>query len=305
MESPTLKCFIPTVVLGASVLLPAPISGQTDPSLSFPGCFDVVIGPWEGAVGIQPDSIYYAPPSRIVLDSLPSPWPRSQGERLIRVAPDALPSIHEIASWTITNDTLILGFSTGFTGFVARIPLSTDHIKGRASTFTNVEPSPHYSADFELVAVDCDTPPSPSIEDQRFLFRSLELLDGTELRLAQEMVYDPSWRRKEGKVSAWIDGIGTRRFPTAQEIRVSPTRQGLISVFVLRLDPDTPFEALISRLEQELGSPVERSVQTRSNIESEFVHWGNRTTSLGLNRSRFPGDEWHISVVLSDRRLGR
>ena len=296
--------FLHTVVIGVAFLFPASIAGQPGPTRTFPGCYDVVIGPWEAVAGNHSDSIYHAPPSRIILDSLPRLRPRFDGERLIRVAPYALPSIHEITTWTIVEDTLVLGFSTGFTGFVARIPLSSNYLRGRASTFTDVEPSPHYSADFELVKVDCDTPPSPSIDDQRFVFRSLELLNGTELTLAQEMVYDPSWRRKDGKVSAWIDGVGTRRFPTAQEIRVSPTRQGLISVFVLRLDPVTPFDALVSQLEKELGPPVQRSVNAPSDMESEFVHWGNRTTSVGLNRSRVSGGEWSISVVLSDRRLG-
>lgn len=305
MRSPRKNRLAWAAFLGPGLLLPGTLPGQEAPTPSFPGCYDVLLGRWEGEPEFQSDSIYFAPPSRIILDSLPPPWPRHEGERSIQVAPNALPSRHEITSWTINNDTLVLGFSTGFTGFVAQIPLNRGVLRGQASTFTDVEPSPHYVADFELVKVDCETPPSPSIEDQRFLFRTLELFDGTELGLAEELVHDPSWRRKEGRVSAWIDGIGTRRFPTAQEIRISSTRQGLISLFVLRLDPDTPFDRLVSRIQEELGPPVSRNLQTVSDMEGEFVHWGNRTTTLGLNRSRYQGGEWTISVILSDPRLGR
>ncbi len=304
MFSPLLRVSSALAILGVLILW-GPVSAQMGPTRSFPGCYDVVMGPWNGGPPIHADSIYYAPPSRLILDSNPPPYPRSEAERLIRVAPNALPSIHEITTWTTRGDTLVLGFSTGLTGFVARMPLGNGRLKGKAFTFTDVEPSPHHDADFELLKVDCGTPPHPSMEDQRFLFRSLELLDGTRLGLAEEMAYDPAWRRKEGKVSAWIDHHPTRRFPTAEEIRVSPNRQGQIALFVIRLNPQTPFDDLVAELERELGSPVSRELTTRSGLEMELVHWGNRMTSLGLSRARRVGEEWTVGVTLADRRLRR
>ena len=154
--------FTMMAVLGAGVFLPTALSGQGEAGGTLPGCYDVRVGTWEGMAGDQPDSLLYSPPSRIILDSVSPLQPRFDGERAVRVAPDALPSIHELMSWTVSNDTLILGFSTGFTGFVARLPLSEEGLRGRASTFTDVMPSPRYTADFQLVPVDCDTPPAPT-----------------------------------------------------------------------------------------------------------------------------------------------
>ena len=80
-------------------------------------CYDLEIGPWSEAVG--EDSLFYSPPPRIRLDTLPADRP-SNGTRWYRIAPapGSPPSIHRYAAWRPTGeDSLVLGGPRASAGF--------------------------------------------------------------------------------------------------------------------------------------------------------------------------------------------
>ena len=57
------------ILLGIHFGMPRPAFSQGDRT-AIPGCYAVEIGPFTPDLGDEPDSLFYAPPSRIFFDSV-------------------------------------------------------------------------------------------------------------------------------------------------------------------------------------------------------------------------------------------
>ncbi len=231
---------------------------------------------------------------------MPTRTPFSES-RSLTVAPNALPSVHGLTGWRLEGNTVVVSWSTGYAGLRARLLPADGLWIGEAESFWDF-PRERQRRRLTLSPVACDAPLTITESDQKFVPRSLRLSNGTELTLLDPYNPNERWERRPGKRSRWIYRESIDRVGPTEEIRISPDRQDRLQVIVARLHSDTDFVALVERLAAWLGPPSGTATHSWAEVESESVGWRNRTTSLSLMRSRRIGEEWHVTVLLSERR---
>jgi hypothetical protein len=119
------------ILLASSALtLPARADAQDTLALR---CLDLSLTPWSGEREVA-DSLSFAPPPRVLLDTVPDDGPVPQWQRL-REAQGSLPSIHRFAGLrrSADGDTLRLGWSTGFAGLTAVLLRQGEIFRGAES----------------------------------------------------------------------------------------------------------------------------------------------------------------------------
>lgn len=83
----------------------------------------------------EPVPLEHAIPPLIQLDSA---WlDISNGWRKLTEVPGSLPSVHRTSYWHEEGDTLELGWSTGFSGWLLSLPMGGDTLRGTAAELTD------------------------------------------------------------------------------------------------------------------------------------------------------------------------
>ena len=85
---------------GALLTSLALLASTADAQSTVAGCYDIQLGSWTPEMQLGADSLYPAPPPRILLDTLPGSGllGRPTGF-LLKPAPNAMPSIHGYSWW--------------------------------------------------------------------------------------------------------------------------------------------------------------------------------------------------------------
>ena len=266
-------------------------------------CYDLRLGPWRGPGAIGSDSLRYAPPSRVQLDTtqadLDARWQK------LRVPPRALPSVHEFATWrrSPTGDTLRLTWSTGTAGLSAQLYATDrgldDTLQGRAKTFVDIDSAPRYTADLTAIPVDCDSPPPRTRADQRSLPTGVALADGDSVRLWTPLADVPDTDSITGKRMQHLRRQLAPPFTTAHDIDLLPDAEGRIAIIRFQLADTTDFEALISALTRAHGAPTHpSSTQHHGDLRTNLVTWANRTVRWGVHRTCRPQGTCSVGVLL-------
>ena len=164
--------------LGVPYVVRSPLSGGPTQltEADVLGCYDVITGGEWGLVRSNPrspytrraaeiladDSMFYQMPSRIQLAGPPSDTMRFRGRWEINIPEEARPSVHSRMSYDVQNDTLLLLFTTGYSGLAAYLTVSDDaKWSGPVTTFddyTGLE----WSRRVQLTPIACGSPPRVS-----------------------------------------------------------------------------------------------------------------------------------------------
>ncbi|MCJ7629017.1 MAG: hypothetical protein MUO50_11600, partial [Longimicrobiales bacterium] len=278
------------------------------------GCYDVELGEWTPDLGPQNDSLLFAPPSRVVLDTVQlGLWGPVLGEtwRSLRVAKGALPSIHDPnrTGWRTEGDSVRLGWGagTGAPGLRAAVGQTPEGFSGWVRTVTHDPvtdpPRETRTAPITLRRVSCDSPPRITALDQRQLLTSVSFSDGTRIALDVPFIPGPGWEEKTDQRfrrfvlrNPEIDCIGP-----VLSVEFWPARgetEGRIDVHFL---PTEDFEAEAQKVIDEIGEPTRTSERIRDEVRTADLSWENHTHRVTLRGTRAPGGLWEIVLYLSAR----
>ena len=117
------------------------------------GCWIVQLGQWQPTMAYEADSIFVTPPAKIEFKEEGGQegryrWP-------VLPANGAEPSIHNIAYFqAIGTDSLMIVWSTGYSGLFMRLAVAEDTLRGTAKTFWDFD-RPQQTASVILVRIDC------------------------------------------------------------------------------------------------------------------------------------------------------
>lgn len=112
--------------LGCASLRPLP----RVPPESFAGCYDVSHGAWKPTQVLGEDAIFTEPPAHVVLV-----WDHAQEKAHTAAAvPGTTPSIHTWNAWSISDDEISVGWSTGFSGVVMTLHPAGANLEGSMKT---------------------------------------------------------------------------------------------------------------------------------------------------------------------------
>lgn len=247
---------------------------------SWTGCYDLEIGSWSRPVG--GDSLYYSPPGRIRLDSLPAEGHFSDptGYR-VHPAPGSPPSIHDHVSWKPTGaDSIVISWSTGFSGLQARMIREESLLRGQASTFTDVIPFEPRTADVIARPVPCDAPMSPEKAVWRRFPREVPLQTGDTLTLGEPLPSGSLALEHYRSNTYWVRHRPEGLFVGASHARVGRDSEGRVRKIELFFDPQLGLEALEARLASALGPPTSRSARGADTAVYWFGREGHRFSLL-------------------------
>lgn len=260
-----------TLAAGSGQAQKAPDPGR------WTGCWDVEWGKWTPPLP-EEDTLRYRPPPRVQLTDALSSSPRERSFHA-QSAPGSLPTPHSVTWWRpISDDSLTVGWSSGFTGTTGRFAGPGDTLRGELRTFVDVKGRQRYRADAKLVRASCSEPPDvpASAAGRGLWFVPLERGDTIHLgRLLPEELIESA-----GDASYRIAGTPTGIFAGAREVRAQLTRGGTVASVRLRYPPDASLDSLVAVFRDTLGSP-----HTDDRRRLSRVLWLTSTTDLDLRRS--------------------
>lgn len=266
-------------------------------------CFDLRLGPWRGTGPLAEDSLTFAPPPRVYLDtSMAGRGAIAAGMRL-REAPGSIPSVHPFSYWQSNRDSIELVWSTGFAGLTARLPLGSDSLHGLVKTFSDGVHAPQLEAPISAIHVACDEEPPIPVDAQRPVPTGVTLRSGGRVNLGQDLDSIGGIEiEPDGRTATLSEPLG-RPFFGVRGVQLIADAEGRVGILRFRLpDPDA-WSGLVRAITTEYGPPTSRSSQERDDIESETLDWANRSTSFSIHRSRGVGEAWHASIVIVNQRF--
>lgn len=270
-------------------------------------CYDLTLRPWRGRGTVGADSLLYAPPSRIRLDTTL----RAEYDSLVyRLGepPGALPSIHEIAFWRTwaSGDSLLLSWSTGTAGLSARLGIArggwNDTLRGQAKTFIDVGGAPRYTADLTAAPVPCDSPWPPEHHNQRPVPSGVALASGDSVRLGEPLDAVSGTEPVENRTKKYLRRPLATPFSGASDVELLPDRNGDVALIRFQLSGLADFEALVDTLAAMHGAPTHRSTHSLSGLRTTLVSWANRTVKLSVHRACPPDRACDVSALLARQR---
>lgn len=288
-----------TLVLG--VLGASPLIGQVAATV----CYDVRLKPWDPPI-IGPDSLLYAVPPRILLDSTASFLndPSASADQLVRrlsTPAGSLPTPQPHIGWVQqAPDSLQLFWSDGFVGVVALVEQTATGFVGIAREIYDADQQQLLTTSISGDRVDCNAPVVYRLNDQRPLVRSLPLMGGDSLVLGASPWNQEGWFESSG---GSYEGTPTLSTPFNDPVlaRVRTSREtGAIRQMELTYRSETEFERIRDRLLELNGPPTDPAGWSRTGPRG--LRWENRTTSIYLlwRSDRTPQE---VLLVLEDPRV--
>ena len=254
------------------------------------GCYDVnASGEWRldasnpdspyserAAEVLAGDSVFYVMPPRI---RLAGPLADAGGAWEIVVPEGAMPTRHRFMRYGVQDDTLMLSFSTGYSGAVARLG-ATEEVAwmGHVRTFDDYT-GLRWSRRIDLASVPCDAPPPVPSSVIRPVPRTVQLVGGATIALGEPLPESlETSRRRSGALT--VIGRTEGLFATTDSIAVAvgeaPGRIGRIQLIYLDPDMSSVIEA---RLTEAFGPPTRGGGMDPAGIE-----WRNRVSRVWLSR---------------------
>lgn len=263
------------------------------------GCFDVSLGSWSpiegshtvpdaplpGPPDTSPDSTSLTLPSRIELSAAPSVRPM-EGLTRVLVPSNTLPTPHAFQSWTFRADTLIVAFSTGFTGTRSRLTELGLSWSGVTETFSDQHGYLRYRRPIRLDPVSCDAAPRQPASLDPPLLRRVDLASGQTLALHEPL--PPGVDLHPRRTGAWTADVAVSGFLAGHDTVVVRLDDGRV-VHHIELRYPEGFD--IGPIAERLRGAFPSAEPYRSSLR-----WLNRTTSVILWQGPRP------SLVLRDRR---
>jgi hypothetical protein len=253
------------------------------------GCYDVHLGEWSPGP-LPSDSIHYLPPTRITLTEEPG---RGLGDRahgyMLDPAPGAMPSIHTYSWWNTAGDSIILVWSTGFAGMVARVA-GEDTLQGEARRFVDVVPATEYTVEIRLTPVDCGAPvPEERRKSHRFS-PAVGLAGGLSLVLDSVPVSGLETKRLTEK-SLLVDAAPMAPYDGADRVEVWLRADGTIRAIRLRYPSDLTSAVAVLTLRNRFGAP------TSEPARPALTMWSSRLMYITVTES-----DGHVWVSLFSQR---
>lgn len=285
-----------SLLLALSILAAVPTAAQPQQG-RFAGCYDVAIGPWTPDGRIGPNSLYTSPPPRIRLDSLPSPDDAGRDVLKVHPAPGSPPSIHRFATWQVVGgDSVLIVFTTGFSGFLMRLAPRGRDLHGRAQStwdFTRErETAPAVAR-----RVSCSAPPRREWASIRRLPRGIRLEGGRSVALGRTLG-DGGLALEENAREVRAKPVGA--FAGATRVEAHRTPPGYIygdgHVYQINLfyPSDIDLDRLTRRLTAALGSPTSQG--------DGKADWFGVDARIILTRSQLTSGGTEVRLVMSDPR---
>ena len=280
-----MRCIVsPVGILALAALGTEVLAAQERPT-ELTGCHDIVVGEWyvleHGREGPEAplmhkrgDSLDFELPSRI---EFAGPNPRTGRTRIV-VPGRALPSIHHHRNARVVDDSLHMGFSTGYSGMDIRLARWAEGWTGIATTFVDYGGEQVNVRAVTLIPADCDSPPPVSVDAMRPLARSVELEGGPVITLDRPLPQSVAIRAVPGRPGRFdVAGRATALFGSTDSIRIDmgETRfsPGVEVVYHIELIyPADSFEVLAARFRDVFGSPTPGTA----------FSWHNRITRMDL-----------------------
>ena len=281
----------------AALVLSLILAGALSPEASgqsVAGCYDVEIGEWTPPPS-GGDSLYFAPPSRVVLDTLSVPNFR-RGYSILRVAPGALPSIHPLSGWVSQGDSIRLEWSRNLNGLTAVVGEVPGGYRGEARSvwhcFREVR-----TASFGLRKATCDSRPPVVLQDQRPLAPPISISDGPRMELMKAFTPGPEWKPRELEELAAtvysLNDVQVQSLGLARSIEVTVSGNRDLHPINIHLASDFDFDASVLRLTDELGPPTGGwDFSDRNGRRTMGAVWENRTVNLTIGASEEPDGSW-------------
>jgi hypothetical protein len=266
-------------------------------------CYDLSLGDWQGDVTASPDSLLFAPPPRILLDTVLVRRGVHSAAFLLREAPGSLPSVHRFSYWQLARDSVDLVWSTGFAGLSARLHLGGDTLLGVARTFSDLSAAGQTDAPIVAAPIDCSEAPRFDVREQRQVPSGVRLLSGDSVLLGQRVQDLAAVEYQLDRGAARLGAPLARPFSAAREVQLLQDEDGRIEIIRFQLPAGNEWERVLRAVTGEYGSPTRQSSQRVGDLDFETIDWSNRSTIFSMHRSRTPGESWHTSVVLSSHRF--
>lgn len=255
------------------------------------GCFDVTVGRWApiqgshvvsqlerpGPPNSRPDSVSYMIPSRIQLTRRPAVRAGDDMYR-IEVPETTLPTPHAFQSWRLRSDTLVLGFSTGFTGTESRLARDGAGWSGSMETFTDVHGVLRYRSTVRLEPIDCSAAPTVPASSDPPVLRRIELATGGSLALGEPVPEGVRLNpRRTGAWTAAVEAAGILAGHDTVVVRLDVER------VVHHIELRYPRGYDLTPLADSLTDSYPAGQGTRTGIS-----WTNRTTRMWIDLTGRP-----------------
>lgn len=266
------------------------VSGPATAQDSGSACYDVEVAGWSpGQLGS--DSLYYLPPTRILLRDAPARTLFPQDSALsVWPAPRAMPSIHEFSWWKrVSEDTIQITWTTGFSG-IRGMASGVDTLRGIVRTFTDVAGYTQLTADLTLVPTTCSAPLSPSERSQYRFSPVVRFASGDTLTIDAPV---PSWLAGKDTASVVsIEQMAVGPYSGAERVEVQLRRDGNVLGVRFHYTGDTDPEVLVEALAKTLGAPTRQF-----NRRLRWAYWSSRLITISLHSAVRAGDgAWVVSV---------
>lgn len=285
------RLVLPTALLILLVALTATRLGAQ--AREWAGCYDLESGPWSRAMGA--DSLSYAPPPRVRLDTLIADgWSSDSRRYQVRPAPGSPPSSHEYAAWRPTSaDAVVIDWSTRYDGVSVRLTRDGSLLLGRARTHTHVLPFEPHTADVVARPVDCDAPMPPEHASWRRFPREVPLETGDTLAVGEPLPRDDLRLEYEFGSLYWVRHRPTGLFSGANDVIVARDEEGIVRNIEVYFDPKMSLDTLESRLASRIGPPTARR-------DGTSIFWiGRERHALNLRRFTTSSGEERLVIVIS------
>lgn len=264
-------------------------------------CYDVTLGEWAaidsthtidwprpGPPDATGDSLIYAVPVRVRLDSVAHPHMLGRGQFVMTVPAEALQVPHSILTWRAEGDSLALVVSTGFAGTVTRLVRDGSGWLGSARTFSDVAGLLQFDRTVRLHRVVCDLPPTVPASAARPLLGSIDLASGKRLSLGAPLPAGVTTHRRPSGAMTVEDAVSERWMGTdTVVVRVDP--DGRLTWIELRYKESFDLTPTLAFLQTEYGPG-------RQLGDARAWFWNNRTTRMSVRLDHRP------SLTLADPR---
>ena len=284
----------PCCILMIAVLAPAAASGQTERVL---GCYDLYLGTW-APNDPGGDSIYYAPPTRVLLtaDSGAGLGHTPRGYALL-AAPSAMPSLHQYSWWTFSGDSILMHWSSGFSGVNLRLA-GGDTLRGVARTFSDVVPGPRFTAEVVAPRVECTAPITEIGRRLAYRLSPVVRLESGDSLVLDGTVDSTLVASRLAPGSLVVRGRALAPYDGAARLEVVTRQDGTVWSIRMRYPSGVGFDRLLSQLTQSLGSPTSGPRM----VPRPSATWSSRLLYISLSENLTSNDAGLVVSVTSQRR---
>ena len=262
---------------------------------SVEGCYDLYLNPWSPEP-LGSDSILYLPPTRVHLTMAAGRVDSSKPYGFsVQSAPGAMPSVHEYSWWEPRGDTLLITFTTGFSGVQLRL-IGGDTLRGTAQAFTDVMPSPSVMTVVSAQRVQCNAS-LPSSRSLSYRYAPVvNLVGGDSLLLDAPL---PARVRVESGGTRNVTVLGTPLgvYAGAERIEAMLREDATIRSIWLYYPLRVEFDDIVARLRAAFGQPT-----SGREGSGRWASWSARLLSISVSEQGGTAAPAALVSIVSERR---